>query len=142
MTVLGDTSATEMDATNAPGSYMFDLTQAETNADCAHFTGKSSTSNIRIVPQTIYTLPASFTAFVTPPTANENADALLDRADGVETGVTVRQAQRVQLAGIAGKADGLAGTTVHYRNQADTKNRITATVDSSGNRTAVTLDAT
>lgn len=66
VTVLGDTSATEMDATNAKGSYLFDLTQGETNADCAHFTGKSSTANIYIVPQTIYTDPPSYTSFVTP----------------------------------------------------------------------------
>lgn len=72
---------------------------------------------------------------------NSVADALLDRASGVETGVTLRQGQRVMLSAMAGKADGLAGTTVHYRDQADGKNRITATVDSSGNRTAVTLDA-
>lgn len=66
VTVLGDTSATEMDATNAKGWYLFDLTQAETNFDCGLFTGKSSTSNISIVGQVIYTLPASFTSFVTP----------------------------------------------------------------------------
>ena len=29
VTALGDTSATEMDATNAPGYYLFDATQAE-----------------------------------------------------------------------------------------------------------------
>lgn len=61
VTVLGDTSATEMDATNAKGMYLFDLTQAETNADCLIFTGKSSTANIFITPQTIYTDPANYT---------------------------------------------------------------------------------
>lgn len=66
VTVLGDTSATESDATNAPGSYLFDLTQAETNADCLDFSAKSSTSNIRIVPITVYTDPPSYTSFVTP----------------------------------------------------------------------------
>ena len=30
---------------------------------------------------------------------------------------------------------------INTRDQADTKNRITATVDANGNRTAVTLDA-
>ncbi len=62
VTVLGDTSATEADATNAKGDYLFDLTQAETNADKLRFTGKSGTANVVIVPQTIYTLPANFTA--------------------------------------------------------------------------------
>ena len=37
---------------------------------------------------------------------------------------------------------GAATTTVVIRDRADTKDRITATVDSDGNRTAVTVDAT
>lgn len=36
------------------------------------------------------------------------ADAMLDEANGVETGVTVRQHYRVALAAMAGKADGAA----------------------------------
>lgn len=69
------------------------------------------------------------------------ATALMDLAAAVE-GLTPRQILRVLTAAMAGKADGLATTTVHYRDVADTKNRITATVDADGNRTAVTLDAT
>lgn len=63
-TVLGDTSAAEIDATNAKGYYTFDLTQAETNADKLHFTGKSSTANIVVigVPAVVYTLPANLTS--------------------------------------------------------------------------------
>jgi hypothetical protein len=75
------------------------------------------------------------------PTANGNADALLDRAAGVETGWTLRQAARIMLSVLAGKASGLATATAVYRDMADSKNRISATVDSSGNRTAVTRDA-
>lgn len=62
VTVLGDTSATEMDATNAKGWYLFDLTQGETNADNLLFTAKSTTANISIVGQVVYTLPPNFTA--------------------------------------------------------------------------------
>jgi hypothetical protein len=62
VTVLGDTSATEFDATNAPGWYWFDLTQAETNADNLMFTGKSATANIKIVGRALTTLPANFGA--------------------------------------------------------------------------------
>lgn len=75
------------------------------------------------------------------PTANANADALLDRASGVETGWTLRQAFRIMLAVLAGKASGLDTTTAVYRDMADAKNRISATVDVNGNRTAVTRDA-
>jgi len=59
--VLGDTSATEIESTNAKGWYLFDVTQAETNANALLFTGKSTTSNIVVVGQLIYTVPANFT---------------------------------------------------------------------------------
>lgn len=72
---------------------------------------------------------------------NSIADAILDRAAAVE-GYTPRQLLRLFAAVLVGKADGLATTTAHYRDVADTKNRITATVDADGNRTALTLDAT
>lgn len=72
----------------------------------------------------------------------ELANALLDQAAGVETGLTVRQALRVIAAALCGKLSGAAGTTVTIRNTADSKNRIVATVDASGNRSAVTLDGT
>ena len=74
--------------------------------------------------------------------ANEIADALLDRSNGIETSYTVRQALRLILAATAAKLSGAATTTVTIRDVGDSKDRITATVDSSGNRTAVTLDAT
>jgi len=61
VTALGDTSATETDSTNAKGMYVFDLTQGETNGDKLVFSGKSSTTGIVVVPQTIYTVPANFT---------------------------------------------------------------------------------
>lgn len=67
-------------------------------------------------------------------------DAVLDEADGVETGVTLRQAMRLNLAAAAGKLSGAATTTIAIRDVGDTKDRITATVDADGNRTAVTTD--
>ena len=57
VTTLTDTTATELDATNAPGLYTFDVSQTESNADKLLFSGKSSTSGIRIIPMTIYTRP-------------------------------------------------------------------------------------
>ena len=73
--------------------------------------------------------------------ANEIADALLDRSAGVETGYTPRQALRLIMAAELGKLSGAATTTVTIRDVNDSANRIVATVDSSGNRTAVTLNA-
>lgn len=63
VTALTDTSATEMDATNAKGYYLVDATQAETDADVILVSGKSSTANIVVVgaPATIFTQPPNFT---------------------------------------------------------------------------------
>lgn len=75
--------------------------------------------------------------------ANEIADALLDRADAVETGLTVRGVLRLMGAACAGIASGLATATAIYRNAVqDSKPRITATVDVDGNRSAITWDVT
>ncbi len=70
------------------------------------------------------------------------ADALLDRANGVETSLTLRQWLRGAFAALLGKASGLSptGGTAKFRDQADSKDVISATVDGSGNRSAVTLD--
>jgi uncharacterized protein (DUF1786 family) len=43
---------------------------------------------------------------------------------------------------LAGKSAGGGTTTITFRNHADDANRVTATVDASGIRTAVTLDVT
>lgn len=72
---------------------------------------------------------------------NSIADALLDRADAIETGLTPRQSMRLIVAADAGKLSGAATTTIAIRNAvADSKARITATVDASGNRSAITYD--
>jgi hypothetical protein len=76
------------------------------------------------------------------PTANANADALLDRANGIETGKTLRQSIRLILSSAVAKLSGAGTTNVIFRDINDTKNRIDATVDASGNRSSVTTDAT
>jgi hypothetical protein len=85
------------------------------------------------------------TAGVVIATAEEQsiADSLLDRADAIEVGLTLRQALRLIAAASAGKLSGAATTTITIRNAvADSKTRITATVDASGNRSALTTDVT
>lgn len=86
-------------------------------------------------------IPAAPAAVGDIPTANANADALLDRANAIEAGATPRQSLRLMLAALAGKLSGAATATVTIRNAvADSKDRIVATVDADGNRTAVTTD--
>ncbi len=69
VTVLADTSAAEMESTNAPGYYLFDAAQGETNADCLMVSAKSTTSNIKVVgaPAVIFTRPT--TGWLAPVTA-------------------------------------------------------------------------
>jgi len=57
-------------------------------------------------------------------------------------GLTVEQALKIILAVLAGKLSGAATTTIAIRAADDSKTRVTATVDSNGNRSSLTLDAT
>lgn len=52
---------TEVDATNAKGWYKIAVSQTETNADAVLLTGKSSTANIVVNGQLVYTDPANYT---------------------------------------------------------------------------------
>lgn len=71
------------------------------------------------------------------------ATALLDLAAGIETGLTLRQALRLVCATGGGKLSGAGTATEVFRNAvADSKARVTATVDASGNRSAITYDLT
>ena len=68
------------------------------------------------------------------------ADATLDEV--IEGTVTLREAANIILAACAGKSSG-GGTATHkFRDQADTKDRITATVTTHGDRTAIVNDGT
>ena len=69
--------------------------------------------------------------------AADAVDEILDEV--IEGTITLRQAIRLALAVLVGKTN--TGGTV-FRDTGDSKPRITATVDASGNRTAMTLDGT
>lgn len=77
------------------------------------------------------------------PTAAENVTELLDQDDTIETGLTVRKAWRFAMSVLGGKLSGAGTGTEVFRNSvADSKNRVTATVDVNGNRTAISTDLT
>jgi len=78
----------------------------------------------------------------TAPTSTENADALLDRLNAIETGLTVRQTLRLITAVLGGKVSGAGTGSEVFRAADDSKDRVTVTVDSSGNRSNVTTDLT
>lgn len=58
----------------------------------------------------------------------------------IEGSITLVQALRLILAVGVGKLSGAATTNVKIRDTGDSKDRVDATVDADGNRTAVTLD--
>lgn len=98
-------------------------------------------ANVTAVKAKTDLIPAAPAAVGDIPTAAQNAAGLLDLANGVETGVTFRQALRGFVAALLGKASG-AGEDgdITFRNIGDTKDVIVATVDEDGNRDAVDLD--
>jgi hypothetical protein len=59
----------------------------------------------------------------------------------IETGATLLQSMRLQNAILLGKVSGAGTGTETFRDINDTKNRVVATVDNSGNRTAITKDS-
>jgi hypothetical protein len=63
-------------------------------------------------------------------------------AGGDVDGYTLEETLKLCLAALSGKLSGAATTTVTIRAADDSKARLTATVDASGNRSAVTYDAT
>jgi hypothetical protein len=69
------------------------------------------------------------------------ANTLLNLSDGVEVGLTPKNALRLAAATIGGKLSGAGTGTETLRNAvADSKSRVIWTVDSSGNRSAATYD--
>jgi hypothetical protein len=138
LTALGDARLANLDATVssrlASGSYT-----APDNATITAIAGFVDTEVAAIKLKTDL-IPAAPAAVGDVPTAIQNADALLDRAAGVETGLTPRQALRLFAAALLGKVSGAAANAPKFRDTGDTKDRITATTDADGNRTSVTLD--
>jgi hypothetical protein len=72
--------------------------------------------------------------------ASDAVDEIIDEV--IEGSITLRQAIRALLAANAGKSTGGGTPTIKFRDNADSKDRISATVDSNGNRTAMTLNLT
>lgn len=153
--VMIDLSASEMTADNiviqcvdASGAEWCDqminlqttasqLDDLATAADLATVAGYLDTEVAAIKAKTDL-IPASPAAVGDIPTAAAVADAVWDEA--VDSTITARQSIRLANSALGGKASGLNTTTAVYRDLADTKDRISATVDADGNRTAVTRD--
>lgn len=162
VTVLTDTSATEMDATNAKGCYSFDVSQSESNGNMLLFTCKSSTSGIQLDPVLAFTVPANFTALVidssgladanmvkSGPTGSGTAQTARDLGANIDAAISSRMATYTQPSGflaatfptgtVANTTNITAGTitTVTNLTNAPTSGDLTATM-----KTSVTTAAT
>lgn len=62
------------------------------------------------------------------------------KADGIETDVTLQGAIRALLATFTGRTEGGGTSTIYFRDPGDLVDRVAMTVDSNGNREAVTLN--
>lgn len=145
-----DNYGIEIDATDQPGLYRFDWPDAaflvgvrEVILSIKHTSCLTEHLRVEIDP---FGAPAgaSLAADIAAlPTANANADALLDRSNAIETGVTPRGLWRIIGAVLAGKVSGGQTGTETFRNmEADSKNRVVSTNQVDGDRTTVTLDMT
>jgi len=63
-------------------------------------------------------------------------------AAGDIDGYSLEEALKIQLSALAGKISGAGTTTITIRSADDSTDRIVATVDTNGNRSSITLDAT
>jgi hypothetical protein len=75
------------------------------------------------------------------PSAFDVAQAVWGMENGIETGWTPRQILRIVASALAGKVSGSAANTPVFRSVTDAKPRITATTNTQGDRTSVSLDS-
>lgn len=162
----------EADAANRPGQYRLDVPDAAfaTGAEWVSIYVKTSASNfdvtIPLVTNSPTTILASIQGVLTTVTERTNrlpdvpmadggdvsidaagatavATEVLDQANAIETNVTLRKALRAILSTTAGKLSGAGTGEETFRNGvADTKDRVTATVDAAGNRLNIDYDLT
>jgi hypothetical protein len=129
--LLIDGIKVKTDAINFTGGYVDAQVKAQDNLDFGALQKASlsaATPAVTVSDKTGFALSASA------------IDGILEEV--VEGSVTMRQALMLFLSSFAGKASGGGTTSVTFRDIGDTKNRIVMTVDSAGNRSAVTLDVT
>jgi len=148
LTNLGDTRIANLDAAMSTRATPADVnTQADlaisNNLDVIAI--KAKTDLIPASPATVTGTDAIFNRLGAPVGASISADvagvpnALLDQTNGVETGMTPRQAFRLFGAALAGVLSGAGTATITIKGMGVASSRIVATVDADGNRSALTL---
>lgn len=157
---FADCTSEAVEIAAASGIYYLDLTAGEMNGDTVAVIVKTTTVGAKTTPIILYPAESSDIPVQVTAMANDvvtaaaiatgaiDADALAaDAVDEIwdevaEGTVTARQMLRLFLAALAGLSNGGGTVTVRFRDEADSKNRIVASVDANGNRTAIALDGT
>jgi hypothetical protein len=123
-------------AINAAGQVL--VAPTHTNDDALHLTANGTGKALNAIGQ----------VRVAPSHTNDDALVLTPNGSGksisavVEGAVGILESLRVANAVLGGKISGGGTTTETIRDVNDTKNRVVATVDAYGNRSAITLDLT
>lgn len=143
---LGDTNPTELDTTDHPGIYIFDLTQAETNGDMLIFSPVSSTANIHTEPVIVYTDGGILAGLTAPGTSGglvrgEDTDSLEDVASAVADNTTADSYTWEEVMTYLGAFVANNITAAGVRDKYNTKDRITASRTAT-TRTVTARDAT
>ena len=127
--------------TNIPAliAALNNLSQANIRTAVGLASADLDTQLAAVATSTGTTIPALIAA-LNDPTAAAIASAAW--AEVLEGALTAKGMMRVMLAASSGVLSGAEGLNVKVRDLADAKDRIDATVDANGNRTAVTLDIT
>jgi hypothetical protein len=149
LATTANVSAVETDTQDIQGRLPATLTGGRMDASVGAMAANTLTASalaadaVAEIQSGLSTLAAGAAMTLTAGERDSIAAALLDLANSIETGLTVRQALRIVAAAEAGKVSGGGTTTIVIRNAVqDSKARLTATVDSDGNRSAITYDLT
>lgn len=100
---------------------------------------QTSTFNAGALTTTVFATNFLTSALVDATQNNAAADALLDRANAIETGLTPRQAIRLEVATAVGVTSGALTAGFQILGAGVATKRVSAVTDQSGNRLAVTL---
>jgi len=140
---LGAVSPPETENTDVKTSTRSTLTQANILSDATPFAGgniDTTISSRSILAQADIISDAT-------PFAGANIDAAISSrssytpaSDTLEGALTYDEVFRIVLSALAGLVSGGGTTTLRFRDYADSKDRIVATVTAQGNRTVITLD--
>ena len=154
-TVAGVTYAQKVEILNATNSSNTDVYEVFFSPDTTYSVRLVGSNNnifdkenailANATTQVIPTNSAGLQVVSTGSGLDSGQDAKLTRIhallDVIEGTLDHQEVMRILLSSAANKLSGAATTNVKIRDLADSKDRIDATVDADGNRTAVTLDA-